>query len=318
MLSEFYANGYFVDKDVSLQKHWLSTAADLGYAPAQHALAVLMLNEFDSQDAILLANEADEFEDHRSISGKSSRYELMNLVIELLLSAADGGYPDAYATLGSIYESQGDLEKAYRFYLDGYSAGSTKAANCRGLLYLKGYVSANSLVSKELQAVPTHTIAYEMFILAAKGGCVDACHNAGFCLEKGIGTEININEAIKYYEKGAKWGSAKAMTGLGYLLLQRGIKLVRYARIDSRTSSRVGNLSPSVRSSAALSMSTSSATLGQCAQHLWTPNGSVNGITSPTFHETNTKPSSAPSTTPSTPSEAHAHFRTALGWLQVE
>ena len=50
----------------------------------------------------------------------------------------------------------------------------------------------------------------------ADAGNADAAFDWAWCLEKGIGTEENIEEAVKYYRQAAEYGDSLAMQNLGF------------------------------------------------------------------------------------------------------
>lgn len=76
-------------------------------------------------------------------------------------------------------------------------------------------------------------LGFDQFILAATCGDADACNNAGLCLERGIGAEKNLLEAMKYYRVGSERGSSSAMYNLGFLLAKRAIDMYALAYTSS-------------------------------------------------------------------------------------
>lgn len=46
-------------------------------------------------------------------------------------------------------------------------------------------------------------LAYQYFITAVASGDDDACTNAAICLERGVGTEKNVLDAMSMYHLGA-------------------------------------------------------------------------------------------------------------------
>ena len=59
--------------------------------------------------------------------------------------------------------------------------------------------------------------AFELYLRAADLGSLRACTNVSAAYETGVGTEIDIDKARFYLEKGAKLGQVKARHNLGYL-----------------------------------------------------------------------------------------------------
>jgi len=59
--------------------------------------------------------------------------------------------------------------------------------------------------------------AFELYLRAADLGSLRACTNVSKAYEIGVGTEIDIDKARFYLEKGAKLGQVKARHKLGYL-----------------------------------------------------------------------------------------------------
>jgi TPR repeat protein len=60
-------------------------------------------------------------------------------------------------------------------------------------------------------------LAFKEFLAAAKANHSDSQYNVGLMYEQGIGTSVNLKEALFWYEKAAKQGNTAAQYNLGVL-----------------------------------------------------------------------------------------------------
>ncbi|MCF7848471.1 MAG: hypothetical protein K9M45_06440 [Kiritimatiellales bacterium] len=87
--------------------------------------------------------------------------------------------------------------------------------------------------------------AFGFFLQAAEAGHVSAMTGAGYCYETGTGTVVDYAKSIEWYEKAAKEGSLKAITGLARIYascvdpeFHDGAKAVRFAAFAARNKPR--------------------------------------------------------------------------------
>jgi TPR repeat protein len=85
-----------------------------------------------------------------------------------------------------------------------------RATNFLAMLYFTGRGVTTKLES-----------AHDMFQEASRGGNGHAYNNIALCLERGYGTDVDIEGAYQMYLRGALLGSPESMYSLGFLSIKR-------------------------------------------------------------------------------------------------
>ena len=85
-----------------------------------------------------------------------------------------------------------------------------RATNLLAMLYFTGRGVTTKLES-----------AHDMFKEAAVGGNGHAYNNIALCMERGYGTDVDIEGAYHMYLRGALLGSPESMYSLGFLSIKR-------------------------------------------------------------------------------------------------
>ena len=136
---------------------------------------------------------------------------------------AELGDISAQIKVGDYYKKRGksgDYEKAVEYYKRATDAGSLKAENKWGLMFLKGGVCESSASENERK------VALKRIIHAAENGFDKAQYNLGnfyFCGENGLNQ--NYQKAFEWYIKSAEQGNSYAQYDLGYMYyLGKGIQ----------------------------------------------------------------------------------------------
>ena len=124
-----------------------------------------------------------------------SSFKNIELAIKAYEIAVSKGYLKAITALGDLYKKNGNLEEAYRWYLEGALLEEPIEHSLYGLalIYHDGdYVSRN------------YAKAYQYFKMSYLGGCQKALYFLGKYHEEGCGTIKNYKMAEKYYRLGAE------------------------------------------------------------------------------------------------------------------
>lgn len=161
---------------------WFKKAADKGYAAAQNHLGNLYYN------GVGVPRNLDQ-------------------AVELFRRSAEQGYVFAINNLGICYEEGHgvvrDLAFATSLYQRAAELGSVNAMNNLG--YIK-------MLQQQFES------AKELLHEASNRGSVDALYNIAQLYEKGLGTTPSIDLAVKYYQRAADLGHARAQKQIGDIL----------------------------------------------------------------------------------------------------
>jgi TPR repeat protein len=206
----------------------ISTAEQTGKS-SQQSVAQTLSNgplNFDSLDAKDLCEKAREFESDPE-GGKE-------IAFNLYLKATERGYAPAFASLGYCLENgigcAADAKKAISYYEEGVMKGSSDAALLLGKMHYVGRnvrkdwnkakewlekVTDPSLrtkadrILKHIHSKVPKTInsttgaksreLFKSYLASAQNGDADAQYLLASCYEKGNGTSINLEEALKWY-----------------------------------------------------------------------------------------------------------------------
>lgn len=117
---------------------------------------------------------------------------------DIMLKAAETGYPDAECSVGNYYSDleNPDFDKAFEWYIKSAEHGYSFAMCRAGEMYLAG-----EGVLKDANK------AFEWFQKAMDGGSVYGEYLVGRCYMNGDGVEQNNEKAIRHYTEAAKYDS---------------------------------------------------------------------------------------------------------------
>lgn len=115
------------------------------------------------------------------------------------------------------------MQEAIQLYSDGALAGNAWCLNRMGSFYEKGYLP---LVEQNPEK------AFSNFYLAAKYHHPEAQYNLARCYEKGIGTSVDLTQALYWYEKSSR-GDCRDAT-FAYQRLQRSSSPPEIVRFTSK------------------------------------------------------------------------------------
>lgn len=185
-------------------KKYYLMASEQGHAKAQFNLGNVCFNEGNIEQAKLYWNMADT--QGHIIAPKSlalvAKKEREQIKKSLKLSADEGNVIDQ-SKLGILFEEEGCLEEAEKYYQKAAHQGNNLAQNNLGVLLEK----RESLIE-----------AKKYYQMAADQGYVSAQVNLGFIFEK----EGKIEGAKKYYQMAADQKNPQAQFNLGIFHSQEG------------------------------------------------------------------------------------------------
>lgn len=178
-----YEHAYEDPRNICKAAECYGTAADMGYEPAQLALARCKLH------------------------GRGTNRDQQG-ALKILQTLAGWGYGPAIAELGECYYyGKGvprDFERAEKHYLQAAEYGYPEALNTLGFVYLNG-----------LRGKPQPEKAFGLYMRAAETGNPEGQFHVGRCWHRGEGVAQDMVEAIAWYRKAAKQGQPQAMYQLG-------------------------------------------------------------------------------------------------------
>lgn len=225
-----YDNGVGVEQNFAKAYSCYNRSASGGYAPAMYAAAMMRKDgrgtKKNAIGAYKLFSEAAE----QGLS--DAKYELGNCYIEgkgtvknvelaylcyLEAFESDGANAKAAFSLGLCnlkgIGTKKDDSVALEWFSRGAELGSSAAAYMMGECYFYGVG-----VEKDPQkAVESYKEAFSDKMVGDVS--TDACISLAICFEKGIGTEVNTDEAAMLYKRAADNDSAEATYNLGRLML---------------------------------------------------------------------------------------------------
>jgi len=187
-LAHMYLEGRGVEKNEAKFGTWLKRSADLGNDNAAYTLAQLYINGENGfpQDV------------------EKGRYYMER--------SASSGYIHAFAFLGLMHRKglgfEKDLKRAYEIllYVLNQDASHPVANYEMGNLYYNG---------EHLEQNPS--IALKHYLVACKKDYLPALINSAYMYENGDGTEVNLQEAVRFYKRAAKYGHEYAIERLEVL-----------------------------------------------------------------------------------------------------
>lgn len=173
-VSNYIYIGEIVDQDLQAVFEGYEKAAELGHPDGLNNLADMYLRgEFVEQ------NDTKAF--------------------DLFMQASKLGVPESMYTIGYMYAHgrgvQKDMEQSAYWYLQSALHGDVFAINKMGHQAFEKNDGAE---------------AFSWYMKAAGMNDTEGEYNVGFCYESGIGTEVNIKEAKKWYRKAALKGDEES------------------------------------------------------------------------------------------------------------
>jgi TPR repeat protein len=211
-LSDCYADGEGVDKNMPLAIKWVTKAADAGYVKAQAALGGAYFEGMEGLDQnyalsekyFLLAAQKDNSEAQAALSLLYIEMEEYEKAMLWARKAAQMEQSMAFLALGRIYDEglgvNVDHKEGLKWFEKAADKGDANAQNVVGNIYLNAdYIDHNP--SK----------AFKYYQMAAAQGHLDGMANLGYCYQEGIGTDMNIMSAEEWLRKAAEGGSQDAI-----------------------------------------------------------------------------------------------------------
>ena len=214
-LAHMYYNGYGVEKNYSKALKWYIKSAEMGTDYAQYEIGNMYFYgngvKQDYSEAVKWWRKAAE-KGYSSIYfevGYIYQYGLgvdrnLDEAIQWYSKPASKGNMEAQSALGSLYQRgigvSIDHKEAMKWTKLAADQGYARAQNNLGVIYyLRGEEDPQNYVE-----------ALRWFKIAADQGVSPAMFNIGLMYERGLGVGSDINEAIKWYEKGAEKGNKDA------------------------------------------------------------------------------------------------------------
>ena len=177
------------------------------------------------------------------------------LVLVVLAGVGSAATAASFEDGWSAFRNE-NYQKAYEIWLPLARAGSTKAQNNLGLMYLKGYgvaqsyanaahwfgqavnngfvqanISLGSLYIQGLGVKRDYFSAFELFYVAAREGYPQAQYNLGMMYADGVGVSRDYSKAMKWWRLAARQGHADAESARADLLKQGlGLKRLPYPK----------------------------------------------------------------------------------------
>ena len=128
------------------------------------------------------------------------------------LRAAEKGYADAQYNIGVYYKNSKygigvDYKESFRWLKEAIKQGKESAQNRIEEIYRD--IALNGIMNDFIININTSEI-FESFKLLAEQGNQYGQYNLGLCYWRGIGTECDRNEALKWYKLSADQGHKKS------------------------------------------------------------------------------------------------------------
>ena len=183
-LGEMYFYGEGVEEDNDEAVKWYRMAADQGDEEGQHMLGICYYEGYGVEED---GNEA----------------------VKWFEKSAEQDYSKAQCMLGDCHRlGRGGLEKDDMQALEWYKRAA-KSGNAVAEYWVAEFYEAGRGGLEKDQVT-----SFEWRLKSAKHGDVDAINGVGWAYQKGLGTEIDANQAVEWYKKGVDKGSAAAMNNL--------------------------------------------------------------------------------------------------------
>ena len=193
------AKGHGTKRDFSKAAYWMKRAAENGDEDAirqvdEYVKIAEAVNKAESGDAQAQADIAGFLMKMGGSVFQAETNDDYLKCIEWAKKSAEQGNGDGIWILALAYEhGRGVKEnkaKAIELYTKGANSGHASSMNSIACYYLRGEVKGK-----------TKKDAFDLFKTAAEKGNVDAMRNLGHCYQFEDGTEYDMSQAIKWYEK---------------------------------------------------------------------------------------------------------------------
>lgn len=235
LLADCYYHGRGVNKDLELSALWYRRSAEQGYAPAQYNLGCLYLMgegvPEDVSEALYWSEKASaqNYVPASYIVGYiyDSKFQDYVSAAKYYRSAADGGNTDAMNNLGLLYESgygvPKDINKSLALYRKAAESGNCFACYNLGNCYRLGkgvstdYYAAVDWLKKaidngyrqdsqdlsfligEMLYHLNDAECYTWLEKSVESGNLLSRIGLGACMVKGLGTDKDVNHAVKIF-----------------------------------------------------------------------------------------------------------------------
>jgi TPR repeat protein len=178
-----YRDGIGMEQDIGLAFHWISKAADQGWAEAQDNLGDMYF------------------------SGIAVTKDL-SLAFQWFSKAAEQNLAAAQHHLGNMYlcgmGTAKDLSLAFHWFSKAAEQGLTKAQHSLGIMYCEGMGTAKDL-----------SLAFQWLSKAADKGWARAQNRLGIMYFNGMGMAKDLSLTFQWFSKAADQGEAMAQRNLG-------------------------------------------------------------------------------------------------------
>lgn len=215
-----YLNGQYIPKDPKQAMEWADRAASRGHVWGLYQMGLSHIMGENWEAANVYFEAAAKQGDLRAwlylgrmyLNGQGTEQDLEKAV-EALEKAASAGVVESFSELGHIFYQnelvEHDDEKAFYWYDRAHHAGRHEAALPLAQLYLKTAHVENCRRAEELlkEAVTLETEGQASLIL-------------GNIKRNGLSGEIDMEEAVSWYERGARQGNTECMEILGLLYFE--------------------------------------------------------------------------------------------------
>ena len=201
-------------------------AGDLGNSDAQFELAEIYLAEKNTKKGIAYLKEAVQSNHPSAVNrlgvfyeegvldekGKEIIPKNSKLAVECFERAAALGNSYGKFNLATIYDEQGELEKALGLFFQTIDLLDDEEVQSRLLEFARKYRDSES-ENKEK--------GVELIAILAKEGNIKAMGFLAYSYQTGSGVKKDLERAIEWYEKAAKLGNSHVKIRLAMLLIDR-------------------------------------------------------------------------------------------------
>ncbi|KAI8089318.1 uncharacterized protein BX664DRAFT_332716 [Halteromyces radiatus] len=215
-----YEKGIIAKQDLIKAQTYYKYSADQGFAEAQAALGICLIDQGETNQGIYWLNQAIGLNNTRALLKLGTLHETGSIVpkdqekaIHYYKLAAHQDDPVAHYILGLQYRlGHGLLQQNYiqagKHLIRSARAGFAPSQRLIGLMYAQGLMSITLQEEHHhQQRRKDEKTALVWFRRAASHGDVRALGLVGSCYEYGHGAAINLDIALQYYQKAARISS---------------------------------------------------------------------------------------------------------------